>query len=1144
MKNLFLVILLCLLAPNVFADRTGTILGAGATVGDSDNTFASAYCDEINGCNHWVADITARNAITTARRVAGLEIGTLSDGKKYRLGAGLTNSDWSEISATDSVGWTQSGTNIYTTTSTDNVGVGTSLPVTKFQVKGGDTTVDALRFIGSGSSGNFSSSGGFLFDPSNASYITPRFVIGTDGNVGIGTITPQQLFHVNDAAIIGSTVIGTTGEFIASVDAKIDLDDPVESGSIRFSSVGLSNNEALDIGFSAPNQIKVSSPTLATNIKFDNIAISTPQLLVGGAQYPGSGTWDVSTAIVADYRMEDNAGSTVVVDQTGNFNGTGGQNTTAFTTTGKLSNGFDFNAASTDTIDLGSGVNQTSGYSIELWMSTTTTATSDIAGNRSGSGDDIGWHMTLNSTGTRAIWRIDSGSAVNSCTNITTVNTGTFRHYVGVYDGSSINFYVNAVPECTFAQVGGLVSGDTGTLAGNTFIGKSPKSPTAYFNGKIDNFRIYNRALTQVEVTGLYNAGVGTIDYSNGSVGDASRVNTVGTSSTVLSQYGLDSAADLLIEGSQEIKTNQFVNGNGYFGGNVGIGTLDPSVPLKVNGGVIAENLAVGASTIPGGSFDMASATVTNIQMEDNAANTTVTETNGSNSCSSTANTSTLTTIGKIGNGFSFPGSELLQCTGSALKITGDITVVAWGKTSVTGAQDIMGNRISTGLNNGWKLFQTSANKLEFLVDTDQGVQNVVSTTSINTNAFQLWVGRRQGTSLSVSVNNAWEGTPTGSIPGDMGTNAGNLQIGHVPSTSGYFTGVLDNVMIFNRYLTDTEITELFNGGSGTNNLSSSSPKFSITGDGTTTGVAMEVFNGADAPTLIFLDNGNLGIGTLTPQQKLHTLGTIQATAFVGDGSALTGISGGGSKWVSGAVGINTTSPVGIGTVAPISALQVVGTVNATAFVGDGSGLSGISAGGWTDGGANVFLTNTTDNVGIGTLNPTSLLTVRGATAGSARFINSSASSSGAGAGFTIVSDDNAALVSGDRYGLVAFGGSADTADTLVLGAAITAYAEGTLSASSAPSNIRLETAPSGSATRITRMTINSSGNVGLGTINPIAGLSVMNGNVGIGTWNPLEMLQINGTVRSTGYKSSDGTSGVTVTTCTGFKDGLCISGT
>jgi hypothetical protein len=65
---------------------------------------------------------------------------------------------------------------------------------------------------------------------------------------------------------------------------------------------------------------------------------------------------------------------------------------------------------------------------------------------------------------------------------------------------------------------------------------------------------------------------------------------------------------------------------------------------------------------------------------------------------------------------------------------------------------------------------------------------------------------------------------------------------------------------------------------------------------------------------------------------------------------------------------------VGIGTWSPTARLHVIGTVNATAFVGDGSGLTGISVGstGWSDGGTNVYTSTTTDNVGIGTTTPNS----------------------------------------------------------------------------------------------------------------------------------------------------------------------------
>src|SRR3989338_427681 len=108
----------------------------------------------------------------------------------------------------------------------------------------------------------------------------------------------------------------------------------------------------------------------------------------------------------------------------------------------------------------------------------------------------------------------------------------------------------------------------------------------------------------------------------------------------------------------------------------------------------------------------------------------------------------------------------------------------------------------------------------------------------------------------------------------------------------------------------------------------------------------LSLFAGSTEAVTI-LPSGYVGIGTTNPQFMLDVKGVINASGILVNGSA---VSGGGTAagWSENATNVyvyNNTAgiKVGIGTNEPANALTVIGTVNATSFIGDGSELTGVS---------------------------------------------------------------------------------------------------------------------------------------------------------------------------------------------------------
>lgn len=84
----------------------------------------------------------------------------------------------------------------------------------------------------------------------------------------------------------------------------------------------------------------------------------------------------------------------------------------------------------------------------------------------------------------------------------TVLANGVWYQVAGTYDGATLKTYVNGALDRQLA-----VSGSMDSVTFPLTIGKTADSAANYFNGLIDDARVYNRALSAAEIAALYNGG-------------------------------------------------------------------------------------------------------------------------------------------------------------------------------------------------------------------------------------------------------------------------------------------------------------------------------------------------------------------------------------------------------------------------------------------------------------------------------------------------------------------------------------------------------------------------------------------------------------------------------------------------------------
>ncbi len=507
---------------------------------------------------------------------------------------------------------------------------------------------------------------------------------------------------------------------------------------------------------------------------------------------------------------------------------------------------------------------------------------------------------------------------------ITELTPGTWYHLAGVQSSSTIEYFVNGASQGTLANASAYNASGT-----NAFRIGAASNGTLQANGLIDDVRIYNRALSQTEITALA-AGDHTASTWDGSSSTTYATAANWSTNAVPDPYTnvtIANVANRPVLAANESLASLTINSSSFLdlaGFNL---TINDSGAFTNNGTLLIKN----TETLTGFTNDTDTGTIINYGTTNitglktgNTYNNLILndgmvgywkldETSGTSATDSSgyANTGTHTNSPTISStvpttsfsnprSLSFDGTNDYVDVNAAPATTYPMTISAWVKRSTSANNAIVQiHDGSAGSAEAFRLYIDSSNKLNMGIRVSGASYVITSSATIGTSWTYVTAVFSSNTSGTLYVDGIAD--VTGSFSGQTPSVVNKTFIGSLRASVWPFNGLIDDVRIYNRALSAGDISNLYTTTApaittATTTLNSA---LTVNGDLTLNAGTLDTASGSNYGVNVkgsWMNNG----GVFTPRSGVVTLnGTASGKELLSGGQSfydLT-VNGSGGAW-------------------------------------------------------------------------------------------------------------------------------------------------------------------------------------------------------------------------------------------------------